>query len=148
MDFIGLAGLIVGLAALGIAIYGIRDVREKVRRLIELESNLAFSRVLNKMVWRFVDPTEETARSRPEHDMHEFTMLVRALDPKETVDSAQEFANNELLSLAQDYVSHGVATWKPDMDENTIREMVKSWRSDKNSQLLKSMFGKRHRSIL
>ncbi len=95
MDFIGLAGLIVGLAALGIAIYG-----------------------------------------------------IRALDPKETVDSAQEFANNELLSLAQDYVSHGVATWKPDMDENTIREMVKSWRGDKNSQLLKSMFGKRHRSIL
>jgi hypothetical protein len=50
MDFIGLAGLIVGLAALGIAIYGIRDVRDQVRRFIELESHLAFSSVLNKMV--------------------------------------------------------------------------------------------------
>src|SRR6266478_7437561 len=102
MDFIGLAGLIVGLAALGIAIYGIRDVRNQVRRLIELETDLAYSRVLYKMVWRFVDPTEETARSRPEHDMQEFTMLVRALDPTETLDSVQEFANNELLSLAQE----------------------------------------------
>ena len=31
MDWLGLAGLIVGLIALGVAIYGIRDVREQVK---------------------------------------------------------------------------------------------------------------------
>jgi hypothetical protein len=53
-----------------------------------------------------------------------------------------------LLSLAHDLVNLGFATWKPDMDEEVIRGMVKTWQSEKNSRLLKSMFGKKDTSIL
>jgi hypothetical protein len=148
VDFIGLAGLIVALIALLVAVYGIRDVREQVRLLVELQRNLAFATVLHRMVWRFVDPTKDTAEFEAMRDMQQFTMLVRVIEPKETLDSAQSFANNELLSLAHDLVGLGFATWKPDMDEEVIRGMVKTWQGEKNSKLLKSMFGKGDTSIL
>jgi hypothetical protein len=148
MDFIGLAGLIVGLAALGIAIYGIRDVRDQVRLLVGLQRNLAFSTLLNKMVWRFVDPTKDTSEERTVAEMQQYTMLARVLEPKKTLDSVQEAASKDVLSLAEVLVSRGHATWKPDMDESKIREIVKSWQSEKNAEALKSMFGKKHRSIL
>jgi hypothetical protein len=148
MDFIALAGLIVGLAALGIAIYGIRDVREQVRLLIGLERNLAFSILLNKMVWRFVDPTKDTSEQTTVAEMQQYTMLARVLEPKQTLDSVQEAASKDVLWLAQELVRRGHATWKADMDEGKIREIVKSWQSEKNSEALKSMFGRRHGSIL
>src|SRR5229473_3528384 len=98
MDFIGLAGLIVGLAALVVAIFGIRDVREQVRLLVGLQRNLAFSSVLHKMVWRFVDPTEETAEARMGMaEMQQYTMLARIAEPDKTLDSVQESANKEVL---------------------------------------------------
>src|SRR6266852_9805982 len=101
MDFIGLAGLIVGLAALGIAIYGIRDVREQVRLLVGLQRNLAFSRLLNKMVWRFVDPTKDTSQETTVAEMQQYTMLARLLEPNKTLNSVQEAASKDVLSLAE-----------------------------------------------
>jgi hypothetical protein len=148
MDFVGLAGLIVGLAALGIAIYGIRDVREQVRLLIGLQRNLAFSTLLNKMVWRFVEPTKDASQETTVAEMQQYTMLVGLLEPNKTLNSVQDAASKDVLSLAEVLVSRGHATWKPGMDENKIREIVKSWQNEKNSEALKSMFGKRHRSIL
>ena len=148
MDFIGLAGLIVGLGALGIAFYGIRDVRDQVRLLIGLQRNLAFSVLLNKMVWRFVDPTKHTSEQTTIAEMQQYTMLARVLEPNKTLDSVQEAASKDVLFLAEMMVSRGHATWKPGMDENKIREIVKSWQGEKNSEALKSMFGKRHKSIL
>jgi hypothetical protein len=60
----------------------------------------------------------------------------------------QDFASKEVLALAEEFVSNGRATWKPDIDENMIREMVKSWQGEKNSKVVKSMFGKKDKSIL
>jgi hypothetical protein len=148
MDFIGLAGLIVGILALLVAIYGIRDVRDQVRLLVSLQRNLAFSELLHKMVWRFVDPTKETSEERAMAEMHRYIMLTEILEPNKTLESIQEAAHKEVYSLAQELVKQGHATWKRDMDENKIREIIKSWQSEKNSALLKSMFGKRHGSIL
>jgi len=148
LDFVGLAGLIVGLAALFVATYGIRDVREQVRLLVGLERNLAFSRVLHEMVWRFVDPTKEVSEARTSlAEMHQYTIIETVTEPDKTLDSVQESASKEVLSLAQMYVSHGLATWKPNMDEKAIREIVKSWQGEKNAELLKSMFGKKRGSI-
>lgn len=50
MDFVGLAGLIVGLIALLVAIYGIRDVREQVKSLVTLERNVVFARELHTVL--------------------------------------------------------------------------------------------------
>jgi hypothetical protein len=148
LDFVGLAGLIVGLAALFVAIYGIRDVRNQVRLLVELQRDLAFSRVLQRMVWRFVDPTKDASEAQAGlEEMQQFTMLARATEPDMTLDSVQESASKEVLSMAKEMVSRGLATWKPNMDEDAIREIVKSWQSEKNSELLKRMFGKKRGSI-
>jgi hypothetical protein len=148
MDFIGLAGLIVGIIALLVAIYGIRDVRDQVRLLVGLQRNLAFSTLLNKMVWRFVDPTKDTSQETTVAEMQQYTMLARVLEPNKALDLVQEAASKDVLWLAQELVRRGHATWKPDMDESKIREIVKSWQSEKNSEALKSMFGKRDGSIL
>jgi hypothetical protein len=143
MDFIGVAGLIVALIALVVAVYGIRDVRDQVRLLVELERNLAFSKVLHKMVWRFVDPTKHASDARTAMaEMHQFTMLAQFAEPDKTLDAAQEYANNEVLSLAEEFVSRGIAAWKPGMNKDVIREMAKSWRVERNSQMVKGMFGK------
>src|SRR5277367_654549 len=100
IDFLGVSGLIVAVIALLVAVYGIRDVREQVRLLVGLQRNLVWAKLLHSAVWRFVDPTPAAAGYQTMQDMHQFTMLVRLLEPKETLDSVQSMANNEMLSLA------------------------------------------------
>jgi len=144
IDFVGLAGLVVGIAALIIAIFGIRDVRDQVRFLITLERNRAWSRILHSWVWRLVERTEELERFQLPSEMHEFTMLVRALEPSRTMDSVQEYANNEVLAFARDLVSRGLAKWRPDIDENSVEELLRRWQSEKNAAVLSGIFGDRH----
>src|SRR6267378_133273 len=137
IDLLGLAGLFVGLVALIVAVYGIRDVREQVRFLVTLERNRVFAKVIHTMVWRVVERVGDAERFQSSSDMHEFTMLARALDPKQTLDSAQDYANKEMLALAQDMVSHGLAKWRDDIDENSVSEILKEWQNDKNAAALK-----------
>jgi hypothetical protein len=146
VDLIGVAGLVVGLIALGFAIFGIRDVRKLMRDLILLERNRTWAKVLHNTVYRVVDPTEETAQFQSSADMHEFTMLVRALQEM-SMDDAQAYANNEVLSLAREMVNQGIAKWKPHIDEKTVEAHVQGWQSDKNVAVLKNMFGERHTSL-
>lgn len=124
------------------SVYGIFDVRKQVRMLVELQRNLIFAKILREMVWRFVEPTEDTRQFGISNEMHEFTMLVRALEPKKTLDEVQAYANNEVLTHAKTMVARGLATYKPDMDEQVIEEMVRSWQNEKNTELLKTMFVK------
>jgi hypothetical protein len=100
IDFVGLAGLVAALIALLVAVYGIRDVREQVKYLVTLERNRLFAKVIHTMVWRVVERIGDAERFQSSSDMHEFTMLARALDPKQTLDSAQNYANKETLTLA------------------------------------------------
>jgi hypothetical protein len=142
MDLVGLAGLVVGLAALLVAVYGIRDVRKQVKFLVTLERNRVFAKAIHTMVWRVVEPTSDAERFQSSSDMHEFTMLARALDPKQTLDSAQDYANKETLALAKDMVGHGLAKWRDDIDENSVIELLKEWQNDKNAAALKKIFGR------
>jgi hypothetical protein len=142
IDLVGLAGLIVGLIALGVAIYGIRDVREQVRYLVTLERNRLFAKVINAKALQMVERTSDAERFQSSSDMHEFTMLARAVDPKQTLDSTQDYANKESLALAQDMVSHGLAKWRDDIDENNVREILKEWQNNKNAAALRKIFGR------
>jgi hypothetical protein len=135
-----LAALIAGIVAVLAALYGIFDVREQIRTLIALERNMLWAKLLRHLVWRFVDPTEETQQFGTSNEMHEFTMLVRALEPNKTLTEVQDAANNEILQHAKELVARGRATWKPEMDEAVIIEMVNGWQNEKNAQVLKSMF--------
>jgi hypothetical protein len=142
MDLAGLAGLIVGLIALGVAIYGIRDVREQVKFLVTLERNRVFAKVIHTMVWRVVERVGDAERFQSSSDMHEFTMLARALDPKQTLDSAQDYANKETLALAKEMVGHGLAKWRDDIDENSVGGILKEWQNDKNAEVLRKILGR------
>ena len=49
-------------------------------------------------------------------DLHEFSFLVRFLDPSVKLDEAQECANYEALFLADTFVKRGHARWRTDVD--------------------------------
>ena len=134
------AALIVGIVAMLVTVYAILDVRDQVRVMVALQRNLLWAKLVREMVWRFVEPTEETREFGISNEMHEFTMLVRALEPKKTLDEVQAYANNEVLTHVKEMVARGLATWKPDMDENVILEMVRSWQNEKNTELIERMF--------
>jgi len=144
MDFIAVAGLAVALIALLVATYGILDVRKQVRFLVTLERDRAYAKVLYGLVWRVVDPTEDTRRFLSSADMQEFATIVEALDPKWSFDSVLKYANNEILLLAKDLVDHGIAIWKPGIDENSVLEILIRWQNEKNASSLKRIFGKGH----
>jgi len=40
-----------------------------------------------------------------------------------------------------------MAKWRPDIDENTVEELLKEWQSDKNAAILSRMFDGRHASL-
>jgi hypothetical protein len=69
-------------------------------------------------------------------------MLARALDSKQTVDSAQEFASKESLASAQEMVGRGLAKWRDDIDENNVTEILKEWQNDKNAAALRKILGR------
>jgi hypothetical protein len=73
--------------------------------------------------------------------MHEFTMLVRTLEPKLSMNDAQNYADHEILCLAREMVKRGFAKWKPTIDEAAVQEAIDAWTSDKNAAILKNMFG-------
>src|SRR5260370_26396974 len=55
---LGWIGLLAALIAVGVSIYAILDVRREVKKLIRIERNRAYARILNDMAWLFITPTE------------------------------------------------------------------------------------------
>lgn len=147
MDWLGLAGLLAAIAALIVAIYGIRDVREQVRMLITIERNRAWIRILHTLARRFVDPSEEMTALESRGEMHDYLMLACHLDPKLTIDSAQEAANKELLGYAREMVERGLAKWREDLNEKKVLEVLREWQSERNAEALENMFGQSHQSL-
>jgi hypothetical protein len=88
-----------------------------------------------------VDRRAELESFSQSGEMHEFTMLVRFLDPTQTMDSAQHYATFEAMSLARDMVGHGLAQWKEDIDDEKIQAELVKWQSEKNIAALRRMFG-------
>ena len=117
-DYLGVGGLLVGLLGLAVAFYAIRDVRKLVREQVALERNRLYARLVDALAWRFVDPTAEVERERSVtlRDLHEFSFLVRFLDPSVKLDEAQECANYEARFLADTFVKRGHARWRTDVD--------------------------------
>lgn len=140
IDLLGLAGLIVGLISLWVAIYGIRDVREQVKFLVTLERNLVFARELHTRSLQFVE-LDSAAERLQSGEMHGLSMLARAVDSKQTLESVQEYTNKESLMLAQDMVNRGLAKWRDHIDENRVREVLREWQKDKNAAVLRKIFG-------
>jgi hypothetical protein len=140
MDLVGLAGIVVGLIALGVAIFGIRDVREQVKSLVTLERNIVFARELHMKALQLVELDSDAQRLKS-GEMHGLSMLARAIDSTQTLDSVQEYTNKESLLLAQDMVNRGFAKWHDDIDANRVSEVLREWQNDKNAAVLRKIFG-------
>ena len=140
MHLVDWAALIVSVIALGAAAYGILDVREQVRILVTLERNRMFAKVIHTMVWRVVERVGDAKHFQSSGEMHEFTMLARVLDPKQTLESAQNYANKETLALAQDMVLHGIAKWRDNIDGGSVSDVVNEWQNEKNAATMRKIF--------
>ena len=141
MDLVGLAGLVVALIALLVAVYGIRDVREQVKFLVTLERNLVYAREIHIKALQMVELVNDAQRFQSS-EMHGLSMLARAVDSKQTLESVQEYTNKESLMLAQDMVRRGLAKWRDDFDESKVSEVLKKWQNDKNAAALRKIFGR------
>lgn len=141
MDVIGLSGIVVGIVALVVAIYGVRDVRNQVRSLVELERNRLWAKTLYNYVWKLVDPTDENFRAQTVRDIHEFEILERTLDPKQPLDAAQNRIDGEAVALAKELVSYGMASWRQDIDENRALQFLEKWQNERNAKVLQNILG-------
>ena len=74
-------------------------------------------------------------------EMHGLSMLACAIDPKQTLESVQEYTNKESLTLAQDMVSRGLAKWRDHIDGDRVSEVLRDWQNDKNAVALRKIFG-------
>ena len=142
-DIIDIAGVVIATVALLVAIYGIRDVREQVRLLVEIERNREYSKLLHDMMWQFIDPTEKTVETAIAKRMHDYAILARALDPGKSLEALRQSAENEALQTAKDLVDQGSARWKEDVDEEKAVQMIADWRVRKNAARVNSMFDRK-----
>ena len=140
--------MIAALIALGVSIYGIRDVRDQVRLLIMLERNREYSKVAHTMIWEFVDPTANAVSVEIARGLHDFCILSQALEPTRSVTALRTTAENESLAMAEELVHQGSATWKPGIDVEQAKVMIIQWQNEKNSARLDKIFGKQKRSLL
>jgi hypothetical protein len=136
-----LAALVVALVALFVAVFGIWDVRKQVTFLVTLERNVVFARELHAKALQLLELVDGAARFQSS-EMHGLSMLARAIDPKQTLETVQEYTNKESLTLAQDMVSRGLAKWRDHIDGDRVSEVLKDWQNDKNAVALRKIFGR------
>jgi post-segregation antitoxin (ccd killing protein) len=134
-------GVLLGAAALIVAVVGVLDVREQVRHLVKLEMNRGYSRVIHKMIWEFVDPTESTPKREIAEALHDFVIVAQTLEPKKPADVLRITVENESLQRAQELVNNGTATWKTDMDVEMAKNMITTWLNEKNIARVNKMLG-------
>jgi len=140
---LGLVATLVAVVALVVSLYGVKDFRNQIEGLLRVERNRAYTKVLNDMVWEFVEPTEKAHKVEIAKGMHEFCTLAEVLDPKRTVDISQTTVNNEALWMASELVKNGSATWKGDYDVEKVKQVLHSWQTEKNAVHIQSLFGKK-----
>lgn len=134
-------GLIVAILALVVSVCGIYDVRHKVRLLLSVERNRAYTKAVNEAVLSFVEPIDEPSLRWA--SVHEFAMLQNALDAKRTTENSQAVVINDALQTAAKLVKDEMARWKPGMSPEVASELVKEWQTAKNTALLNSIFSRR-----
>lgn len=102
---------------------------------------LIIGNALHTRVWQLVERVGDAEHFQAASDMQAFTMLVRALDPKQTLESAQDYANKETFVLAREMVNHGLAKWRAEIDAHKVNEVLKAWQNDKNAAALRKILG-------
>lgn len=145
-QWIGIFGLLVGLAALGIAFYAIRDVRHLIRRhIIEAQRDMLYIDANHRMSWQLLVPVE--ARESPETVIliHQFWLVQRELEPSFTQAEAGELLRSEAVATADDLERHGFAKWRDNIDMEAIHKILKERKDGIAGHRLRNMFGGKDR---
>src|ERR1700693_3480019 len=128
---IGIAGIIITTA---IAIYAMLDARNEVRKVIKIGRDLAYLKVKNDLTWEFIDPTESAYSVQIAKGLHDFWVLVQALDPNQTTETIRGVVEKEALEFAEELVKPGRATWKKGLSAEKARTQINIWRAEKNGE--------------
>jgi hypothetical protein len=131
MEIIEVSGLVIAIAALLVAVFGIRDVRKQVELLLTMERNRTFTKLLHRHTLAFVDITDEDVRPDIVQLQHEYVLLARAVDKNATLESSMNEINKEVLSNAGMLVKAGHAQWKEKLDLETVAEILRDWQAEK-----------------
>jgi len=141
-SIVGIVGTIVTVA---IAVYAILDVREQVRRLILIERNVAYTRIVQDFAWLFLEPTGTGHTPEISKGLAEFCMLAEVLDAAKTHAVSKTTVENESLATAKDLVAAGYAKWKDDWDVEAVEKTLREWQNEKNSARLANIFGQKRK---
>jgi len=143
MDWVGLAGVLVGFAAISISVYAILDVRKQVRNLLEIERERTAIGLMNDMAWAlYLDPVESTTYPPAvAKGMISFGLLAHALNPSHTPETLVSAMEKESLALADEIVQKGQASWKHDLSHDAIQRELDQWRADKNAIRIRNLLG-------
>jgi hypothetical protein len=137
-EIVSWVGFVIGVIALALTVYAVYDARKMVRRALELQRNLSYTEALNQLVYDFV---EQSAGSLEWTHLHKFVIFQRELEPTRTLDSSQLAATYEALWVANELVTKGMASWRPDIDVDKVRDELKKWQNEKNNARMKLIFG-------
>src|SRR5260370_37635718 len=99
IEVIDVLAFLLGIAALVVAIVGIRDVRKQGKLLLTVTRNRTFAKVERLFVHQFVDLNEDIELEVTQLQI-EYYLLARAVDKNETYESAMQAVCNEDLLYA------------------------------------------------
>src|SRR5260370_38591404 len=143
---LGWIGLLAALIAVGVSIYAILDVIREVKKLIRIERNRAYARILNDMAWLFITPTERAHSKEIAKGLEEFSMFAKILNPERTPDISTNTVNNEALAMADRLVTNGYARWNDGWDIEKVKVELQSWQTAKNEVRLANILGKEQKA--
>lgn len=138
-SIIGIVGTVITTI---IAVYAIRDVRERVRVLISLERKRIYTRVRNDLVWLFIEPTEHAYPPEIARGFEEFAVVSQALNPKHTPELTKYAVENETLMFAEKLVNGGLAKWKAGWNEQEVKKTIHNWQTAINANRMDNILGK------
>jgi len=138
-DIVAWAGLIIGVIALALTLYGIWDVRRQVREMLTLQGNLLCADLIYEVTNDFIVPTKIDLRASP---MQKYLMVQRALFPKEyKEDEARAAVRRQGLWLANELCKKGMAEWKPTINHARVQAEIVDAEADTKAGRLRSLFG-------
>jgi hypothetical protein len=129
MDWLGIAGIIVGFAAIIVSVYAILDVRKHVRDFLEHEYSRASTHTRIDMAWMmYIDPVGDTYPPTVAKAITGLALLTHQVDPTADPKAILSAIHNDAFDFANELVTDGKAKWKQGLDPDAIRrELEEKW---------------------
>lgn len=125
-----IAGIVV---TAGFSVWAINDARKQVKEQTAIQRNVAWARIVNDLMWDFVDPTDKAYSREVTKGLADFVLLSKALDPCKNPDALRRAATYEAVRMAEKAVADGAGSWKPNLDLEGVQKALADWKAQKDS---------------